>query len=180
MPGYSFVVGLPGCRLPRGCGLGPRSPLALCMGTGRFIKRLFPLDRYIWGICPWSASDPFVEKGLAHCGWCRLCEVGVTPVSSLCRPCRVPATFNKVSVEGFCRLRRLRPPVVKMSAGCWRSRLLGRSRPPWPDVAVIPGTSAGRWLSPLPTQIGIPMTAHLLQVPPPFLLNYTLLLVWRA
>jgi hypothetical protein len=119
-PGYSLVV-----RLPAPPWLwsrhGPRSPLALCLGAGRFIKCLFPLDRHIWGICPWSASDPFVEEGLARCGWWRSCVAGITPVSGLCRSCRVPVTFNKASVGGFRRLCRLGPPAVKMSAN-----LLGR------------------------------------------------------
>jgi hypothetical protein len=79
-------------------------------------------------------------------------------VFGLCRSCRDPATFNKESVKGFHRLRRLVSPVVKMSAGCWRSQLLSRSRPPWPDGAVIPGMPAGRCLCPWPTQIVIPTT----------------------
>jgi hypothetical protein len=107
-PGCSLVIQLPGCRLPRGRGLG----------TGRFIKRLFPLDRKIRGICPWSASDPFMEEGLARCGWWRSSVAGVTLIFGLCRSCRVPATFNKVSVGGFRRLCRLGPLVVKMLAGC--------------------------------------------------------------
>jgi hypothetical protein len=130
---------------------------ALCLGACCFIKHLFPLDQHIRGICPRSASDPFVEEGLARCGWWRPCVARVTPVSS-CRSCRDPGTFNKASVQGFHRLRRLWPLVVKMSAGCWRSRILGRNRPPGPDIVVIPGTSAGGWLRPWPTQIVIPMT----------------------
>jgi hypothetical protein len=62
-------------------------------------KAPFPLDRHIRGICPRFASDPFVEEGLARCDWWRPCVAGVTPVSSLCRSCRDPATFNKVSVK---------------------------------------------------------------------------------
>jgi hypothetical protein len=38
----------------------------------------------------------------------------VTLVFGLYRSCRDPATFNKASVKGFRRLRRLGPPVVKM------------------------------------------------------------------
>jgi hypothetical protein len=83
---------------------------------------------------------------------------GVTPVSGLCRSCRVPATFNKVSVGRLRCLRRLGPPALKMLAGCWRSRPFGRSRPPRPGVTVISRTLAGRWLCPWPTQIVIPMT----------------------
>jgi hypothetical protein len=45
-----------------------------------------------------------------------------------------------------------------MPSGCWRSWPFGQSRPPRPKVAVIPGTSAGRWLCPWPTQIVNPMT----------------------
>jgi hypothetical protein len=141
---------------------------ALCLGADHFIKHLFPLDRHIRGICPLSASDPFVKEGLARCGWWRPCVAGITPVSSLCRSCRDPATFNKASVEGFHRLRQLEPPVVKMSVDCWRSRLLGQSRPPWSDAAVIPGTSASRWLCPWPTQIVIPTTPVASPNPLPF------------
>jgi hypothetical protein len=52
--------------------------------------------------------------------------------------------------------------VVKMSASCWRNWLFGRSRPPWPGVAVILGTSADIWLCPWPTQKVIPMTLALI------------------
>jgi hypothetical protein len=47
---------------------------------------------------------------------------------------------------------------MKMPAGCWCSWPFGRSWPPWPKVAVIPGTSAGKWLFPRPTQIVISTT----------------------
>jgi hypothetical protein len=50
---------------------------------------------------------------------------GVTPVFGLYQSCRVPATFNKASIGGFLRLRRLGPPVVKTPAGCWCSRPFG-------------------------------------------------------
>jgi hypothetical protein len=99
-----------------------------------------------------------VGEGLAWCSWWRPCVAGVTLVSGLCRSCRDPATFNKASVKGFHHLCWLGPLVVKMSAGCWRSRLLGRSWPPWPDVVVIPRTLASRWFCTWPTQIVIPMT----------------------
>jgi hypothetical protein len=62
----------------------------------------------------------------------------------------------KCPLEEFHRLRQLEALMMKMLAGCWRSRAFGRSRPLWPNVAVIHGTSAGRWLCPWPTQIVIP------------------------
>jgi hypothetical protein len=34
-------------------------------------KAPFPLHRHIRGICPRLASDPFVERGFASCGWWR-------------------------------------------------------------------------------------------------------------
>jgi hypothetical protein len=69
-PGYS-LVGCPaaGSSVAAVWAWAP-FPLALCLGAGRFIKRLFPLDRHIQVICPWSASDPFVderEKELQSC-----------------------------------------------------------------------------------------------------------------
>jgi hypothetical protein len=88
-----FSVPLPGCRL--------------------FYKAPFPLDRHIRGICPRLASDPFVERGFAWYGWWRPCVAGVTPVSSLCRSCRDPATFHKALVKGF---------VVFASSGLWWRR----------------------------------------------------------
>jgi hypothetical protein len=83
-------------------------------------KAPFPLNWHIRGICPRFASDPFMEEGLAQCGWCRPCMAGVTLVSSLCRSCRDPATFNKASVKGFVvfagsGLRWLKPASL---AGC--------------------------------------------------------------
>jgi hypothetical protein len=73
--------------------------------------------------------------------------VGVVPLSV------------KQPLEEFRRLRRLGLPTVESSAGCWRSRPFGRSRPSWPNVVEIPGTSADRWLCPWPTRIVIPTTA---------------------
>jgi hypothetical protein len=64
----------------------------------------------------------------------------------------------KRQLEEFCRLCRLGLLMMRSSAGCWRSRPFGRSRPLWPNTVVIPGTSAGRWLCPWPTQIVIPTT----------------------
>jgi hypothetical protein len=157
-PGYSTSSGCPVIGFPLVTVLAWVLLFsALCLGAGRFIKHLFPLDRHIWGICPRFASDPFVEERLARCGWWRPCVAGVTLVSGLCRSCRDPDTFNKVSVEGLRHLRWLGPLVVKTSAGCWRSWPLGRSRLPWSDVAVIPRMIADRWLCPWPTQIVIPM-----------------------
>jgi hypothetical protein len=83
---------------------------------------------------------------------------GVMLVSGLYRSCRDPTIFNKASIEGFHCLCRLGPPGVKVSNGCWRSWVLGRSRPPRPGVTVIPGTLADRWLCPWPTQTVIPTT----------------------
>jgi hypothetical protein len=137
---------------------GSRSSLSLCLGVGYFVKCICPLDRHIQGICPRLASNTFVERGFAWCGWWRPCVAGITPVSSLCRSCRAPATFNKAMVKGFRHPRWLGPSVEKISAGCWHSRLFGQSRPPRPDVALIPGASPGRSLYPWPTQIVIPTT----------------------
>jgi hypothetical protein len=72
---------------------------------------------------------------------------GITLVSSLCRSCQDPDIFNKASVKGFI-----------IFAG---SDLQWSKWPPWPDVALIPRKSAGRWLYPWPTQIVIPMTLAL-------------------
>jgi hypothetical protein len=126
--GYSLVVRLPGCRLPRGCGLG-MGPALLCPLPGRMLlyKAHFPLGSAYPGYMPPVCLRSFRGGGLARCGWWRPCVAGVTPISSLCRSSRDLATFNKASIEGFRRLCQLGPPVVKMSACCWRSRLLGRS-----------------------------------------------------
>jgi hypothetical protein len=72
-----------------------------------------------------SASDPFVEEGLARCGWWRPSVAGVTLVSDLCRSCRGHAAFDKASVGGFRRLHRLGHLMMKMLAGRWRSRPFG-------------------------------------------------------
>jgi hypothetical protein len=106
-------------------------PALLCPLPGRrsLYKAPFPLDQHIQGICPQFASDPFMEEGFALCGWWRPCVASVTLVSGLCQSCRDPATFNKASVRGFRRLRRLGPLVVKMSAGRWHSRPLAQPAP---------------------------------------------------
>jgi hypothetical protein len=91
-------------------------------------------------------------------GWWRPSVAGITLVSYLCQSCRGHAAFGKASVGGFRHLCKLGPLMMKMSAGCWRSRPSGRSRPLWPNVAVIPGTSAGRWICPWPTRMVIPTT----------------------
>jgi hypothetical protein len=91
-------------------------------------------------------------------GWWRPSVAGVTLVSCLCRSCRGHAALGKASVGGFRHLRRLGPLMMKSPAGCWRSWPFDRSRPLWPNIAVIPRTSAGRWLYPWPTQIVIPTT----------------------
>jgi hypothetical protein len=54
----------------------------------------------------------------------------------------------KRPLEEFCRLRRLGSLMMKSPAGSWRSQPFGRSRPLRPNVAVIPGMSADRWLCP--------------------------------
>jgi hypothetical protein len=84
-------------------------PLPLCLSAGYFIKLPCSLDQHIQGICPRLASDPFVEMGFAWCSWCRPCVAGVTLVSSLCRSCRAPATFNKTMVKGFVVFAGLDP-----------------------------------------------------------------------
>jgi hypothetical protein len=116
-PGYNLVSECPAAGFSVDAVLA-WVPLAstLCLGAGCFIKRLSPLDQHIRGICAWSASDPFVGKGLARCGWWRVSVASVTLVSGLCRSCRDAATFNKASVGGFCCLRWLEHPVVKASA----------------------------------------------------------------
>jgi hypothetical protein len=101
-PGYSMSSGCPAASSPVAAALAwvPHSSDPL-PGRRLLYKVPFPLDRHIWGICPWLASDPFVERGSTWCGWWRLCVAGVTPFSSLCRSCRAPATFNKAMVKGF-------------------------------------------------------------------------------
>jgi hypothetical protein len=111
-PGYSLASGCPAASSPVATVLAWALPSsAICLSAGRFIKRLFPLDQHIRGICPWSASDPFVVEGLARCGWWRPSMANIMLVSGLYRSCWVPATFNKASVGGFRRLRRLNPLV---------------------------------------------------------------------
>jgi hypothetical protein len=111
---------------------GSCSSLSLCLGAGCFIKCLCPLDRHIWDICPRLASDPFVERGLAWCGWWRPCVACVTLVFSLCRSCRAPATFNKASVRDFVvfaglglRWRRSQP-AAGVAGSSVEAGLLGR------------------------------------------------------
>jgi hypothetical protein len=101
-PGYSTSSGCPAAGFPTAAAL-VWVPLVSVPLPGRRLlyKAPFPLDWHIWGICPRFASDPFVEEGLAWCGWWRPCVAGVTPVFSLCRSCRDPATFNKASVKCF-------------------------------------------------------------------------------
>jgi hypothetical protein len=83
---------------------------------------------------------------------------GITLVSSLCRSCRDPATFNKALVKGFVVFFRLEPSAGTILASCWRNYLLDRSWPPRSDVMAILGMLAGRRLYPWPTQIVIPTT----------------------
>jgi hypothetical protein len=80
--------------------MGPPSfgPLSGCR---LLYKAPFPLGPAYLGICLLSTSDPFVEEGLARCGWWRPSVAGVMLVSGLCRSCRGHAAFDKVSVGGF-------------------------------------------------------------------------------
>jgi hypothetical protein len=124
--GYSLASGWPAAGFLMATVLAWAPPSSgLCLGAGCFIKRHFPLDKHIRSICLLSASDPFMEEGLAHCGYWRSSVAGVTLVFGLYRSYRVHVGFNKRLLEGFRRLHRLRPPVVKTPAGCWRSRSFG-------------------------------------------------------
>jgi hypothetical protein len=101
-PGYSKSSGCPAASFPVAAALAWVLLISVPLpGRRPLYKAHFPLDRHIWGICPQIASDPFVEEGLARFGWWRSCVAGVTPVSSLYRSRRDPATFNKASVKGF-------------------------------------------------------------------------------
>jgi hypothetical protein len=133
----------------------PPSPGPLS-GRRSLYKVPFPL-----GPASWEHMLPTMPRILSWrrvlpVGWWRPSVAGVTLVSYLCRSCRGRAALGKASVGGFHRLRRLGPLMMKSPSGCWCSRPFGRSRPLWPNVAVIPGTSAGRWLYPWPTQLFIP------------------------
>jgi hypothetical protein len=152
-PSYSLVSGCPDAGSSVAAVLTwARHPLALCRGAGCFIKRLFPLDQHIRAyasclprILLWRRGLPVVVGGgrawLASC-WS---PASVDLVEAM-------PLLIKCPLEGFCHLRRLGPPMMKMLAGCWHSR------PPRPDVVVISRMSAGRWLCPWPTQIVIPTT----------------------
>jgi hypothetical protein len=109
-------------------------PLSCVPLPGRRLlyKAPFPLDRHIRGICPRLASDPFVEEELAWCGWWRPCMAGITPVSSLCRSCRDPATFDKAMVKGFVifaglgHRRRRSQPAAGVAGSLDGADLLGQ------------------------------------------------------
>jgi hypothetical protein len=135
-----------------------RRPLALCLGAGNFIKCLCPLDRHLESIClllglgsfRGGGSCPLIGGGRAWLASRRspasIDLVGATPL------------LAKRPLEEFHHLCRLWPPQMKSLAGCWCSWPFDRSRPLWPNAVVIPGTSAGRWFCPWPTQIVIPTT----------------------
>jgi hypothetical protein len=78
---------------------GSRFSLFLYLSAGYFIKCSCPLDWHIRGICPRLASDPFMERRFAWCGWWWPSVAGVIAVSSLCRSCRAPASFNKAFIR---------------------------------------------------------------------------------
>jgi hypothetical protein len=90
--------------------------------------------------------------------WWRPGVAGVTPVPLSVDLVEARLLLVKQTLEEFRHLCRLGPPAAESPAGCWCSRPLGRSRPFWPNVVEIPGTSAGRWLCPWPTRIVIPTT----------------------
>jgi hypothetical protein len=101
-PGYIMSSGCPAAGFPVAAALAcaPLSSVPLPRRRPLY-KAPFPLDQHIRGIYPRLASDPFVEEGLAWCGWWRPGVGGVTLVSSLYRSCRDPATFNKALVKGY-------------------------------------------------------------------------------
>jgi hypothetical protein len=101
-PGYSMSSDCPAAGFPMATALAWVPLFSVPLPGRRLLYKVpFPLDRHIRGICSRFVLDPFMEEGLARCGWWRLCVASVTPVSSLCRSCRDPATFNKASVKGF-------------------------------------------------------------------------------
>jgi hypothetical protein len=158
-PGYRLGIRLPGCRLLRGRGLdvGPPSSDSLS-DDGNFIKCLSPLDWHLRGICPVFCLGSFRGEGS-----CPLIGGDQAWLASRLSPSSVDLVgarllLAKHPLEGFRHLLRLGPPAVESSAGCWRSRPFGRSRPFWPSAVETPGTSAGRWLCPWPTRIVIPTT----------------------
>jgi uncharacterized protein (TIGR03382 family) len=104
-PSYNMSSGCSAAGSPVAAALAWVSLSYVPLSGRRLLYKVpFPLDRHIQGICPRFASDPFMEEGLARCGWWRLCVAGVTPVSSLCCSFRDPSTFNKASVKGFAGL----------------------------------------------------------------------------
>jgi hypothetical protein len=107
-------------------------------GRRLLYKAPFPMYLHIWGICPRFALDPFVEEGLAWCGWLRPCVAGITPVSSLCRSCQEPATFNKAWVKGLSTL------PARASGGEDVSRLL-KQPAPWSKPASSVGCRGDPW-----------------------------------
>jgi hypothetical protein len=139
--GYRLGVRLPGCRLLHGSGLDV-GPGVLCPLSGRRPLYKVPLSL---GPASWEHMPPSLPRILSWrrvlpVGWWRSSVAGITPASCLCRSCRGHAAFGKAFVGGFHRLRWLRPLRMKSLAGCWRSQPFDGSRPPWPNIVVIPGT----------------------------------------
>jgi hypothetical protein len=101
-PGYSMSSVCPAAGFPMAEALAWVPLFSIPLPGRRLLyKAPFPLDWHIQGICPRFAIDPLMEEGLAWFGWWRPCVAGVTPVSSFCRSCRDPVTFNKALVKGF-------------------------------------------------------------------------------
>jgi hypothetical protein len=104
-PGYRVSSGCPAASFPVVAALAWVPLSSVPLPRRRLLYKVpFPLNRHIQGICPWLASDPFVERGFAWCGWWRPCVASVTLVSSPYRSCWAPATFNKAMVKGLSSL----------------------------------------------------------------------------
>jgi uncharacterized protein (TIGR03382 family) len=141
-PGYSMSSGCSAAGFPVAAALAWALLLSAPLSGRKLLyKAPLPLDRHIRGICPRLASDLFVEKGFAWCGWWRSCVAGVTPLSSLCRSCWDPATFNKAMVKGFVvfaslglRWKRSQPAAGAACSLVEAGRFAGCHGEPW-DVS---------------------------------------------
>jgi hypothetical protein len=157
--GYRLGGRLPGCWLLRGQVLSVAPPSSgSSPDVGNFIKCLFPSDQHLRGISPLLCLGSFCGGGS-----CSLIGRAQAWLASRLSPASVDLVgarplLAKWPLEEFHRLRRLWLSSVKMPADCWRSRPFRWSRPFWLNAVEIPGTSAGRWLYPWPTQIVIPTT----------------------